>query len=286
MRKSSYIIFLLLFNGCSTSVSSMIEEGSLSERKKILAWENSHIERRIASLDRQYVLVKRELDRPLPPPPALPLPPPPPPPPPTANTVPVHDSLRDKPRGDFFVSVRDKFSAVPNDRFKSEDFRDTEVSENSLWFANNPDNYLFTENTNKKVSLGDVVFVNIKEKLNKEMRRALFRSLPVDKIVKKVEKSSRELASVKINSVKLDSVDPASVEGKGVDPKVELKTMRMEIVENLGDNFLRLVGEKPITYQGRRKVIEVIALVPIKKLDMDNKISSTDFLDFRAWVLR
>ena len=62
--------------------------------------------------------------------------------------------------------------------------------------------------------------------------------------------------------------------------------IRMEVVENLGNGLMRVLGQKRVVYRGVSRVVEVTALVNNKDIEDGNKTKSSNFLDMKAQVIQ
>ena len=62
--------------------------------------------------------------------------------------------------------------------------------------------------------------------------------------------------------------------------------IRMEVVENMGNGLIRVLGQKRVVYRGVSRIVEVAALVNNKDIDDSNRAKSSSFLDMKAQVIQ
>jgi flagellar basal body L-ring protein FlgH len=62
--------------------------------------------------------------------------------------------------------------------------------------------------------------------------------------------------------------------------------IKMEVVENLGNGLVRVVGQKRVIYRGVSRLVEVMALVNNKDIDDNNRAKSSTFLDMKTQVIQ
>ncbi|MGZ3705311.1 MAG: hypothetical protein ACXWP1_04960, partial [Bdellovibrionota bacterium] len=62
--------------------------------------------------------------------------------------------------------------------------------------------------------------------------------------------------------------------------------IRMEVVENMGNGLMRVLGQKRVVYRGVSRIVEVAALVNTKDVDDGNHTKSSTFLDTKAQVIQ
>lgn len=186
-------------------------------------------------------------------------------------------------------------------RYTRADFVDREANENSLWDAQGQSNYLFSHNRRREP--GDLVTVDVEKDLRREIQYQLWMTLPPEmRRVKRTPASSGDDSVKNVASTQNPAPNAAdankSQEEKNKDAAEEAaKTnlalngkdddiVRMEVVENLGNGLVRVVGQKRVIYKGASRVVEVMALVNNKDIDDNNRLKSSAFLDMQTQVVQ
>ncbi len=178
----------------------------------------------------------------------------------------------------------------PERRYKREDFVDRAAHENSLWDGSGQSNYLFTNNRRREV--GDLVSVDVERELKREIQYSLWMSLPPEQRRRprkpasdgKPTKFAKEDSKTQTEKNKDDAEEAAKKDiasnGKEDD------SVRMEVVEHLGNGLVRLVGNKRVIHKGVPKNVEVSALVNNRDIDDQNHLKSSSFLDLQTQVVQ
>jgi hypothetical protein len=183
-------------------------------------------------------------------------------------------------------------------RYSRSDFVDGNTAENSLWNSQGQNNFYFSQNN--RFDNGDLVIINVDRALKREIQYALWKSLPAEqrRIQKKrspasgdgkgddaAKKKAAEQATAKSSEQdERDAAEEAAKSSLGAEKDGDL--IRMEIVENLGNGLVRLMGEKRVIYRGRPKFVEVSALVRGNEIDGQSRANSKSFLDMRTRVIQ
>jgi flagellar basal body L-ring protein FlgH len=184
------------------------------------------------------------------------------------------------------------------------DFVDAAAQENSLWDGQGQSNYLFANNRRREP--GDMVTADVEKDLRREIQYQLWMTLPPEQ--RKVKRAPAASASDALKSAAganakddtgkaLDKVAEKSQENKAKDaaeeaaktnmaPTQEDDVIRMEVVENLGNGLVRVLGQKRVIYRGVTRVVEVAGLVSNKDIDDGNRVKSSNFLDMKAQVIQ
>lgn len=181
----------------------------------------------------------------------------------------------------------------PSKRYTKADFVDSASSENSLWDGSGQGNYLFTHNRRREV--GDLLTADVERELKREIQYSLwltippeFRSRPQRKpageekpagFAKDGEAAKSQVEKSKDQAEEAAKTDVAS-NGKEDD------TVRLEVVEHLGNGLVRVVGQKRVIHRGTPKVVEVSALVNNRDIDDQNHLKSSSFLDLQTQVVQ
>ncbi|MGZ3650229.1 MAG: flagellar basal body L-ring protein FlgH [Bdellovibrionota bacterium] len=189
-------------------------------------------------------------------------------------------------------------------RATRDDFVDKAAHENSLWDGQGQNNYLFANNRRRES--GDVITADVEKELRREIQYQLYMTLPPEQ--RKVRKPSSAAAAA--NPSGTDSVTNAAgapnKDGKAPDKGADAKgrdaaeeaaktnmaptkdddVIRMEVVENMGNGMMRVLGQKRVVYRGVSRIVEVAALVNTKDVDDGNHTKSSTFLDTKAQVIQ
>jgi flagellar basal body L-ring protein FlgH len=189
-------------------------------------------------------------------------------------------------------------------RVTRDDFVDKEAHENSLWDGQGQNNYLFSNNRRRES--GDVVTADVEKELRREIQYQLWMTLPPEQRRGK-RKPASAAATPGADGTATDAVTGAAAAAakgpdKGADAKAKdaaeeaAKTnmaptkdddvIRMEVVENMGNGMMRVLGQKRVVYRGVSRVVEVAALVNNKDIDDGNHAKSSQFLDMKAQVIQ
>jgi flagellar basal body L-ring protein FlgH len=196
--------------------------------------------------------------------------------------------------------------APPEEGYKRvtrDDFVDKEAHENSLWDGQGQNNYLFSNNRRRES--GDVVTADVEKELRREIQYQLWMTLPPEQRRGKRKPASSATAGADgtaTDAVTGTAAGAAKGPDKGADAKAKdaaeeaAKTnmaptkdddlIRMEVVENMGNGMMRVLGQKRVVYRGVSRVIEVAALVNNKDIDDGNHAKSSQFLDMKAQVIQ
>jgi|GEM_PF-1426120 len=185
------------------------------------------------------------------------------------------------------------------------DFIDKAARENSLWDGQGQSNYLFANNRRREP--GDMLVADVEKELRREIQYQLWLTLPPEQ--RKVKRAPASAAADAVKSAAganakdeagkaLEKISEKSQENKAKDAAEEAAkanmaptnkeddVIRMEVVENLGNGLVRVLGQKRVVYKGVTRVIEVAALVNNKDVDDSNKLKSSNFLDTKAQVIQ
>ncbi len=205
---------------------------------------------------------------------------------------------------EYGIALRDRgeenFRAgnLPKRRYTRKDFIDLAQNENSLWSSTGQNNYYFSQN--KRFDPGDLVVVTVERGLRREIQYRLWRSLPVE--MRKFRRRKREKRSKEGEEFKRSRLERsiASASERIEQTKDELDKLsggrlsrdkgddmlRMEIIENMGNGLVRMIGQKRVIYRGHPKFVEVSALIRSRNIDSSSKAQSSKFLDQKARVVK
>lgn len=188
-------------------------------------------------------------------------------------------------------------------RVTRDDFVDKVAHENSLWDGQGQSNYLFSNNRRRES--GDVVTADVEKELRREIQYQLWMTLPPEQ--RRTKRKPASAATAGADGTATDSVNgTAAAAAKGPDKGTEAKAkdaaeeaaktnmapsadsdlIRMEVVENMGNGMMRVLGQKRVVYHGASRIVEVAALVHNKDIDDANHTKSSQFLDMKAQVIQ
>lgn len=187
-------------------------------------------------------------------------------------------------------------------RVTRDDFVDRTARENSLWDGQGQSNYLFTNNRRREA--GDMITADVEKELRREIQYQLWLTLPPEqRKVRKPSSASDAVKSTAAATAKDGVLDPKAAAEKSLETKAKdaaeeaAKTniaptgqeddiIKMEVVENMGNGLVRVLGQKRVIYKGVSRIIEVAALVNNKDVDDSNRTKSSTFLDTKAQVIQ
>jgi flagellar basal body L-ring protein FlgH len=186
-------------------------------------------------------------------------------------------------------------------RATREDFVDKAAAENSLWDAQGQANYLFSNNRRRE--MGDLVTADVEKDLRREIQFQLWMTLPPEQ--RMIRKGGGDaLTNVASGNAKPGApADKAAAPEKSTEQKQkdaaeeaaktnmapagkEDDVVKMEVVENMGNGLVRVLGQKRVIYRGVSRLVEVVALVNNKDIDDTNRVKSSAFLDAKVQVIQ
>jgi len=144
----------------------------------------------------------------------------------------------------------------------------------SLWTGRGTDSYLFTNQTEKQ--LGDIILVNVLDKLKKEISTELKLSEVYDKWERKPAGSDDK---------KKEEAKPKEEEDKDKKegPHDHISTI---VEEEINRTHVLLKGRKTVLYKKKKKLIEFKGLVARKDITENDTIDSDKILESTVKVLR
>ncbi len=176
-------------------------------------------------------------------------------------------------------------------RVRADDLRDNGAS-GSLWSTNDgKTNNLFTNNTN--VSNGDIVLINVYNKLKNEITLELKRAFP-EPLAAQGPKNPNDKANpdaAKTDEVKTAQASQKSAGDDNFDEGVTgtnrvYDRISSVVIEQIDDQHLLLRGRKDVLYKNRKRLIEIQALIPKRDLNDNNTVNSDSILEQTITVLR
>lgn len=191
-------------------------------------------------------------------------------------------------------------------RVTRQDFVDKVAHENSLWDGQGQSNYLFANNRRREA--GDMLTADVEKELRREIQYQLWLTLPPEQrklkrapasqaatdalktaagaVAKDGEKAVEKAADKSMENKAKDAAEEAAKTNISPTGGADDDVVRMEVVENLGNGLVRVLGQKRVVYKGVTRVVEVAALVNNKDIDDNNRLKSSNFLDMKAQVIQ
>ena len=161
---------------------------------------------------------------------------------------------------------------VKKKRYKSHDFDDNRP-DGSLWLASSGRNreFLFSKNVN--VRSGDIVLIQVQEKLKNEITSELKRKFPV--LGKKTQSSSSDAPAEKKESKKLQQNNEKIFD-----------VISSIVVDEVNNNHLVVKGEKQILFRNKKRLVEIQALVNRQHIEPDGNLASNKIIENQIQVIR
>ena len=174
-------------------------------------------------------------------------------------------------------------------RFRSEDFYDNS-NNGSLWISENGKDFLLDSNPEKKI--GDIILINVQNKLKNEISLELQRGFPgkdlfsynKNKNKKKNKNKNKDKDKNKVGKNKKDEDKPGKRAIAGT--KQIYDKISSVIVEEINKGHLLLRGRKGLLYKGEKRFIEVQALVARKSISLDSTVFSNDILELEIMIIK
>ena len=161
-------------------------------------------------------------------------------------------------------------------RYTASDFDDNR-SDGSIWLASSGRNrdFLFSKNVN--VRSGDIVLVQVQEKLKSEITAELKRAFPLT------------LPPLDPNApVPKEPVVPKAppVEKPKVNDDKIFDVISSVVVDEINNNHLLVKGEKQILFRNQKRLVEVEALVNRQHIEPDGSLASNKIIETQIQVVR
>ena len=158
-------------------------------------------------------------------------------------------------------------------RYTSSDMSDN-GNEGSLWSGAGQENYLFSRNNVKRQ--GDIVVIQVQDKLKKNITLELSRAFPdMLKKKKKGEKEEQKNADAAGEQDK-EPADPAKIYDK----------ISSVVIEEINNDHMLLRGRKDVLYKQKRRLVEVQALIARRDISDEDSVLSNNVLESTIAVLR
>lgn len=184
----------------------------------------------------------------------------------TLNGVPSANTRRN-------YNPRVKRDYKGNKRYKANDLLDN-GSDGSLWSGQNSDNFLFVTNNLKRK--GDIVIIDVYDKLKDKIQEELKRSFPEPKKKKTAKAETKDSESKEA---------PAATPG-GANPDKVHDKISSKVVEIVNKDYIMLRGRKEILFRKQKRYFEIQAIVSQKDITSNDTVESKKILEPRINVLR
>lgn len=178
-----------------------------------------------------------------------------------------------------FVGDEDKDTAIEEIKRDIASTKEITVSQDppnpSLWTGKGTDSYLFSNTAEKKI--GDIIMVDV----YKNLRNEISTELSINEKTTPYEGPESDPQSEKKEPEKPE----VSAEATGPDdtPSDQISTV---VEEEVNQTHLLLKGKKSVVYKGRKKLLELKALVAKKDIQNNDRVNSKNILESTIKVLR
>lgn len=159
-------------------------------------------------------------------------------------------------------------------RVTSNDLTDT-GNDGSLWGGGDPNAFLFSTSKNK--SSGDIIQINILNKLKNEITLELKRAFPENPYEGKGKEGGAPPAP---------AVASAPAAASAADAGAEQDRISSVVVEEINREHLLIKGRKNVLFKNRKRMVEVQALVSRKDITDDDTVNSDAILESNISVVR
>lgn len=186
-------------------------------------------------------------------------------------------SLNSDAQSNLAPSVKRKYlpEEIVKRRSTTSDLNDNQ-SDGSLWASNNVNAFLFSSDASKKA--GDIIVINVQDRLKKDISATLNRTFPKPPDEKKEEaKKDGETAN------KEETANNG--ESESADSKVHDRISSV-VIEEISKDHLLLRGRKGLIYHGAKRTVEVQALVSRRDINTDDFVNSDQILESSINVVR
>lgn len=177
-------------------------------------------------------------------------------------------------------------------RVRADDLRDNGKS-GSLWVSDDAKStQLFTNN--RDILNGDIVLINVYNRLKNEITLELKRAFPEPLAAKKDDKKTDGSAPAATSTDQVNNAQAAPKRAGGDDSFDEGVTgtnrvydrISSVVIEQIDDQHVLLRGRKDVLYKNRKRLIELQALIPKRDINDNNTVNSDSILEQTITVLR
>ena len=166
-------------------------------------------------------------------------------------------------------------------RYRASDLTDNQ-GDGSLWVSEDSSNFLFSDVIKKKT--GDIILINVLDRLKSEITLELRRTFPID--------APPQIAN--------NPTKPTAPPGTPAPAKAPPKKMKAEdtaiaeihdrissiIIEEINKNHLLLKGRKHVLFRGKKRSVEIQVLISRKDLLSDDSVNSNKVLESTIDIIR
>lgn len=175
-------------------------------------------------------------------------------------------------------------SRVARKRYKANDLYDN-GTDGSLWQSNSSSGFLFGVDT--IVSSGDIVVINVQKDLKSDIASELKRAFPVSRPKPAAKRKVAAAKGAKADDKKAEKKpEKAAAEKEEVGETKIYDKVSSIVVEEINNEHLLLKGRKYLLYRGKKRAIEVQALVARRDLKDDKTLNSDDILEATLRVIQ
>lgn len=176
----------------------------------------------------------------------------------------------------FYPSVKRRYLAQREikKRFKADDLNDNSTA-GSLWGDHPETRHLFTLNKQKR--RGDIILLNVQEKLKDAITAELKRTFPERPSEKKENKEQGQTA---------DANQAEENNGEAGDKNQVHDKISTVVVEEINKDHLLIRGRKNVLYKNAKRLVEVQALVARRDISDEDAVLSQNVLESNINILR
>lgn len=142
----------------------------------------------------------------------------------------------------------------------------------SLWTGKGTDSYLFTNSTEKKI--GDMVTIDVFKNLRNEISTEL-----------KLDAEAAGQEATEGEKGKTEEEKPVA-EAEGADDEKPSDQISAVVEEEVNQSHILLKGKKTVVFRGKKKLLEIKALVAKKDIKSDARVESKNIMESTITVLR
>lgn len=212
--------------------------------------------------------------------------------PPTTAMAGTPNSLTSNNQQRVMPAVQRQYEPQVNQRrrVRADDLRDNGKS-GSLWVSEDSKSaQLFTNN--RDVLNGDIVLINVYNRLKNEITLELKRAFPEPLAKADNKKADGAAAPAATDQVNTAQAAPARAGGDESFDEGVTGTNRVYdrissvVIEQIDDQHILLRGRKDVLYKNRKRLIELQALIPKRDINDNNTVNSDSILEQTITVLR
>lgn len=170
-------------------------------------------------------------------------------------------------------NVKRQYTPENRVRVRANDLTDN-GNEGSLWVGAGQENYLFSRNNSKKS--GDIVVIEVQNKLKTDITLELSRAFPEMK--KKKKDGTPEAAAEKPEEEKEAANDTG---GTKIYDRIS-----SVVIEEINSDHLLLRGRKDVLFKKKKRLVEVQALIARRDVTDSDSVPSSRIIETSVAVLR